>query len=62
MPDNRQPIIVLLVDDQPFVGAAIKRLLAGTLTMRGEMPCLGLFTLGEFLSEVADLDISAGIA
>jgi hypothetical protein len=38
-----------------------KRLLAGTLAVRGAMPCLGLFTLAEFLSEVADLDITAGI-
>jgi len=39
-----------------------KRLLAGTLAERGAMPCLGLFTLAEFLAEVTDLDISAGIA
>jgi saccharopine dehydrogenase-like NADP-dependent oxidoreductase len=38
-----------------------KRLLAGTLARRGAMPCLGLFTLAEFLMEVADLDITAGI-
>lgn len=39
-----------------------KRLLGGTLTVRGAMPCLGLFTLDEFLGEVADLDMTAGIA
>ena len=39
-----------------------KRLLAGTLAQRGAMPCLGLFTLAEFLCEVADLDIVAGDA
>ena len=36
-----------------------KGLLAGTLTQRGAMPCLGLFTLADFLREVADLDIAA---
>jgi len=36
-----------------------KRLLAGTLAQRGAMPCLGLFTLSDFLCEVADLDIAA---
>ncbi len=39
-----------------------KRLLAGTLAARGAMPCLGLFTLAEFLAEVADLDIRADLA
>jgi hypothetical protein len=39
-----------------------KQLLAGTLAKRGAMPCLGLFTLGDFLSEVGDLDMTAGIA
>jgi hypothetical protein len=39
-----------------------KRLLAGTLAQRGAMPCIGLFTLVEFLCEVADLDITAGSA
>src|SRR2546421_8220922 len=28
MPQDRRPIVVLLVDDQPFVGAAVSRLLA----------------------------------
>jgi len=37
-----------------------KRLLDGTLTARGAMPCVGLFTLDEFLAEIADLDIAAG--
>jgi hypothetical protein len=39
-----------------------KRLIAGTLATRGAMPCVGLFTLGEFLAEIADLDIAAGTA
>jgi hypothetical protein len=39
-----------------------KRLLAGTLATRGAMPCVGLVTLADFLSEVADLDITAGVA
>ena len=51
----------------PFIPAMpsvilAKRLLAGTLTTRGAMPCLGLFTLEEFLAEVADLDIEARAA
>ena len=51
----------------PFIPAMpsvilAKRLLAGTLTTRGAMPCLGLFTLEEFLAEVADLDIEAQAA
>ncbi|MBO0739893.1 MAG: saccharopine dehydrogenase NADP-binding domain-containing protein [Hyphomicrobiaceae bacterium] len=36
-----------------------KGLIAGTLHQRGAMPCLGLFTLTDFLGEVADLDIVA---
>jgi hypothetical protein len=39
-----------------------KRLLAGTLSARGAMPCLGLFTLADFLAEVSDLDMTAGCA
>ena len=39
-----------------------KRLLDGTLRTRGAMPCVGLFTLDEFLAEVADLDITTGTA
>jgi hypothetical protein len=38
-----------------------RRLLDGSLTMRGAMPCVGLFTLDDFLAEIADLDITAGI-
>jgi hypothetical protein len=38
-----------------------KRLLDGTLTARGAMPCVGLFTLDEFLAEIADLDIAAEV-
>jgi Saccharopine dehydrogenase NADP binding domain len=37
-----------------------KGLLAGTLAVRGAMPCVGLFTLYEFLAEIADLDVAAG--
>jgi hypothetical protein len=37
-----------------------KRLLAGTQAQRGAMPCVGLFTLADFLAEVADLDMAAG--
>jgi hypothetical protein len=39
-----------------------KRLIAGALAARGAMPCMGLFTLSEFLAEIADLDIAAGTA
>lgn len=51
----------------PFIPAMpsvilAKRLLAGTLTTRGAMPCLGLFTLDDFLAEVADLDITGTAA
>jgi hypothetical protein len=37
-----------------------KRLLAGTLDTRGAMPCVGLFTLEDFLAETADLDLTPG--
>jgi len=40
----------------------VKRLLDGRLTVRGALPCAGLFTLSEFLQEVRDLDISASLA
>jgi hypothetical protein len=39
-----------------------KRLLAGAVAQRGAMPCLGLFTLADFVAEVADLDITARVA
>jgi Saccharopine dehydrogenase NADP binding domain len=39
-----------------------KRLVDGTLATRGAMPCVGLFTLDEFLAEIGDLDIAAGTA
>ena len=39
-----------------------KRLVDGTLAIRGAMPCVGLFTLDEFLAEIGDLDIAAGTA
>ena len=39
-----------------------KRLLAGALTRRGAMPCLGLFALDEFMAEAADLDMEAHAA
>lgn len=38
-----------------------KHLLDGSLQTRGAMPCVGLFTLDQFLTEVGDLDIAAGI-
>jgi Saccharopine dehydrogenase NADP binding domain len=38
-----------------------KRLVAGTLAARGATPCVGLFTLGDFMGEVADLDITASV-
>jgi hypothetical protein len=49
----------------PYVPASAsvllaKRLLDGTLQERGAMPCVGLFTLDEFLAEITDLDIAAG--
>ncbi|MBX9591430.1 MAG: saccharopine dehydrogenase NADP-binding domain-containing protein [Hyphomonadaceae bacterium] len=37
-----------------------KRLVDGTLQKRGAMPCVGLFTLSEFLAETADLDLTTG--
>jgi hypothetical protein len=40
----------------------VKRLLAGSLAARGAMPCVGIFTLAEFLEEVSDLDIRASLA
>jgi hypothetical protein len=45
----------------PTIAALIvaKGLMAGALRQRGAMPCLGLFTLADFLGEVADLDIAA---
>ena len=51
----------------PYVPASpsvllAKRLMAGTLSLRGAMPCVGLFTLSEFLHEIIDLDIVAGTA
>jgi NAD(P)-dependent dehydrogenase (short-subunit alcohol dehydrogenase family) len=39
-----------------------KRLLDGSLTARGAMPCVGLFTLDDFLAEIADLDMEVGTA
>jgi hypothetical protein len=45
----------------PALAAVIlaKGLMAGTLNERGAKPCLGLFTLADFLREAADLDITA---
>jgi hypothetical protein len=37
-----------------------KCLLDGSLQTRGAMPCVGLFTLDQFLAEIGDLDIAAG--
>ncbi len=39
-----------------------RRLVAGTLSARGAMPCVGLFTLADFMAEIADLDITATVA
>jgi Saccharopine dehydrogenase NADP binding domain len=39
-----------------------KRLLAGTIGVRGAMPCVGLLTQDDLLAEIADLDIVAGLA
>lgn len=39
-----------------------KRLLGGTLASGGAVPCVGLFSLDEFLAEIADLDVAAGMA
>ena len=39
-----------------------KGLIDGGLATRGAMPCVGLFTLDEFLAEIGDLDIAAGAA
>jgi hypothetical protein len=36
-----------------------KRLIDGTLATRGAVPCVGLFTLDEFLAEIADLDVAS---
>lgn len=46
----------------PTIASVIlaKRLLAGAIAKRGAMPCVGLFALAEFNSEVADLDITTG--
>ncbi|MGE5201557.1 MAG: saccharopine dehydrogenase family protein [Acidobacteriota bacterium] len=54
--------LVAEAGDGPFVPGTpavilAKKLARGTLTTRGAMPCLGLFTLGEFREEVADLAI-----
>jgi hypothetical protein len=38
------------------------RLVDGALATRGAMPCVGLFTLEEFLAGIGDLDIAAGTA
>jgi len=37
-------------------------LLSGRMATRGAMPCLGLFTLDEFLAELSDLDVAVGTA
>jgi len=53
--------------DGPFVPATpavilAKKLAQGTLTASGALPCLGLFTLEEFRTEIADLAIRDGWA
>jgi saccharopine dehydrogenase-like NADP-dependent oxidoreductase len=47
----------------PAIASVIlaKRLIAGTGPAPGAWPCFGLFTLEEFASEVADLDIVCGV-
>jgi hypothetical protein len=47
----------------PATASAVltQRLLDGSLQTRGAMPCVGLFTLDQFLTEIGDLDIAAGI-
>lgn len=47
----------------PAVPAAIvaRKLALGELAVTGAMPCLGMFTLEEFMAEVAHLDISATV-
>ena len=37
-----------------------KKLLSGGLTRRGAFPCLGLFSVSEFMQELSSFDISAG--
>jgi hypothetical protein len=61
-PIRRRWSLVAQAGDGPYVPgtpAAIlaKKLARGTLTARGALPCLGLFTLEEFRAEIADLAI-----
>lgn len=49
--------------DGPYIPAIpsiliVRKLLDGSLQTRGAMPCIGLFTLDEFKSEVSDLKIT----
>ncbi|MEZ5814810.1 MAG: DUF4166 domain-containing protein [Alphaproteobacteria bacterium] len=49
--------------DGPYIPATpsviiIKKLLNGSLKERGAVPCMGLFTLQEFMDEVCDLNIA----
>jgi hypothetical protein len=39
-----------------------RRLLDGSLQVRGAMPCIGLLSLDDILAEIADLDITTGTA
>jgi hypothetical protein len=39
-----------------------RKLARGEIEARGARPCLGLFTLAEFMAEIADLDIREGAA
>lgn len=39
-----------------------RRLLDGSLRVRGAMPCIGLLSLDDILAEIADLDITTGTA
>ena len=50
----------------PYIAATpsvllAKRVLAGSVTPRGAMPCLGLLTLDDILTDLADLDVIAGV-
>ncbi len=39
----------------------VRKLLDGTLDRRGALPCLGLFSLNDFMEEISDLSIKDGL-
>ncbi len=50
--------------DGPYIPATpsvivVKKILSGSLDHAGAMPCMGLFTLNEFMNEVSDLNIKS---